>query len=82
MVRVDIRLYGHLVQYLGSSSQDNRVTIDLEHGSSIKDLLRSLGLSSEMTHSLIILVNDQHGSQDYVLKDGDQVYLLPPIVGG
>jgi molybdopterin converting factor subunit 1 len=32
--------------------------------------------------SLYIAVNQQYGEMDYVLKEGDEIALIPPVSGG
>jgi MoaE-MoaD fusion protein len=59
---------------------------DLTAGASVDDLLATLcreGLTYRAAlHSAAIAVNQQYSPRSYILKNGDEVAILPPVSGG
>ena len=59
---------------------------DLPTGASVDDLLAVLcreGLTDAVAlHSAAIAVNQQYSPRSYILQDGDEVAILPPVSGG
>jgi molybdopterin converting factor subunit 1 len=59
---------------------------DLENGSTVADLWNTLckenpGLD-EMTPSISFAVNREYVDRAMILRDGDEVALIPPVSGG
>jgi MoaE-MoaD fusion protein len=81
-MRVKILFFGVLKELVGVPSD----TIELPDGSTARDVLahyagnsRSL---SESLPSIAVAVNQQYSGPATVLRDGDEVALLPPVSGG
>lgn len=60
--------------------------VEVEKDTNISGLLEQLkqdhpGLGA-LTENLIVSVNREYASYDTILKDGDEVALLPPVSGG
>ena len=36
----------------------------------------------EQLKSLLIAVNEEYGNDNYILKEGDEIALIPPVSGG
>lgn len=81
-MRVEVRLYAHLVDYLPSRRAGDRVELVLAEGTAVGDLPGHLGIPEELTRSSIFLVNGEHRRPTSTLTEGDVVCILPPIVGG
>jgi len=59
--------------------------IELEVGElvgSVLGLLREEGLSESLLRSAAVAVNQEYAGRDQVLRDGDEVAILPPVSGG
>lgn len=54
--------------------------VELAEGSRIADLLERLGVPKNETKQ--VFVNGRIQLSDYVLKDGEEVGIFPPIAGG
>ncbi len=54
--------------------------VELEHGSTIKDLLEKMGIPQDQVFN--ILVDGRHQTFDNVLNEGERVSLFPPVGGG
>lgn len=81
-MRVLVLVFGVLKDLIPESS----VTLDLPDGACVQDLLDhyrgSFAEHSGLWRSLAVAVNREYVSADYVLQNGDEVALLPPVSGG
>jgi molybdopterin converting factor small subunit len=92
-MRVRVLYFGVLRELFGVSDE----VAELSDGAMVGDLLRHLrvrtsntamgdkaafGLDDRLWRSLAVAVNREYGSQSVVLRDGDEVALLPPVSGG
>jgi molybdopterin synthase catalytic subunit len=82
LIRVRLVAFGAL-KTIVSAGADSR---DLPSGASVDDLLAILcreGLTDAAAlHSAAIAINQQYSSRSYILHDGDEVAILPPVSGG
>jgi molybdopterin converting factor small subunit len=81
-MRVVVLYFGVLKDIVGQS----RVVTELEEGSSVAELLalhRGVGaVGGSVWDSIAVAVNQEYARVGDVLKDGDEVALLPPVSGG
>ena len=63
----------------------NSLAVKVEAGTTVEGMLRKmpwLGLSGASDSMLVVFVNGQHQSVDYVLQSGDIIDLHTPVSGG
>ena len=81
-MQVNILPFGVLKDWLGSSSS----TIELHDGATVADLLASLAHQHSgpdgALRGIAVSVNAEYAIAAHVLRDGDEVGLLPPVSGG
>jgi molybdopterin synthase catalytic subunit len=79
-MQVHILPFGVLKDLLGSS----RSTVEFDTGSTVADLLDHLarGHSGLLLRGIAVSVNAEYALATQVLRDGDEVGLLPPVSGG
>lgn len=90
-MRVTVLYFGVLRDRFGVADE----VVELAEGAAVSDLLRILrdrtsnhamaGTSErddQLWRSLAVAVNREYGSASIVLRDGDEVALLPPVSGG
>ncbi|HEX3739844.1 MAG TPA: MoaD family protein [Terriglobales bacterium] len=81
-MRVRVLFFGILRDTAGKSFDE----MDLADGSSLRDLLSQIESRTPQLKksfpSLATAVNQQYAGLETVLKDGDEVALLPPVSGG
>jgi molybdopterin converting factor subunit 1 len=81
-MRVTILYFGVLKDVMGHRS----AVMEVADGSSVADVLAiHYGLakvSKSLSESLAVAVNQEYARAEDVLKDGDEVALLPPVSGG
>src|SRR5271168_5372181 len=79
-MQVRVLYFGVLKDVMGQSSRK----MDVAEGSSVAELLalhREAGKAS-VWDSIAVAVNQEYARAEDVLKDGDEVALLPPVSGG
>ena len=80
MVRVSIKLYAMLRKYRPDLGHGEAASLELSDGSTLHDLLGVLGIGQdEMKRCFVNAVAQE---PDYVLCEGDDVVMFPPIAGG
>jgi molybdopterin synthase catalytic subunit len=81
-MRVTVLFFGVLKEMLGGESQ----TLDLPHGATVDAVLKHyselLPQQPKLWPSLAVAVNQSYALGSCMLRDGDEVALLPPVSGG
>jgi molybdopterin converting factor subunit 1 len=81
-MRIRVLYFGVLKDVMGRGHAE----VDLTEGTSVAELLVSLRGSERAAglvwDSLAVAVNQEYARAGDVLKDGDEVALLPPVSGG
>jgi molybdopterin converting factor subunit 1 len=83
MMDVEVRLFAVLAERAGSAS----VQIELEEGATVRDAIdavsRRPGLRDPLDRLKVVMaVNREYAGMDVVLKEGDELALIPPVSGG
>jgi len=79
-VKVEVRLFATLTQYLPPGSRDGSAVVDVPDGSSAREVTRRLGIPTDLER--VILVNGRDANPDAPLTSQDVLMLFPPLVGG
>ena len=84
-MKITFKLYASLTDYLPAESRyGNRVTLELDEGTSIAQVIEPFGLPQKMVH--LVLVNGVYVAPaerlSRVLNEGDVLAIWPPIAGG
>lgn len=83
-MRIRVKLFALLGDYLPAGASGNEADVDVEEGATPARVIRKLGVPAEHCH--LVLVNglyvapSEHGKR--VLADGDQLAIWPPVAGG
>jgi molybdopterin synthase catalytic subunit len=80
-MRVRVLPFGILKDFLGASA----TTMELPDGASVGDLLDLVGKRQKAVPALrgiAVSVNAEYATASQLLRDGDEVGLLPPVSGG
>ncbi|MFC1885809.1 MoaD/ThiS family protein [Thermodesulfobacteriota bacterium] len=79
-MRVEINTFGFLKQYLPEAYRTQPAFYFFQQPVTVNRLVFCmLALPSR---EAIALVNGRYTAPDYILQDGDQVTILPPVDGG
>jgi molybdopterin synthase catalytic subunit len=79
-MRVRVLPFGVSKDWLGGST----ATVELPEGASVADLLKHLTtrVPAQALRGIAVSVNAEYATAGHVLRDGDEVGLLPPVSGG
>ncbi|MFQ5866940.1 MAG: MoaD/ThiS family protein [bacterium] len=75
-MKVNVRLFASIRKF---SNKEN-LEINIEEGSSVKDLLSKIGIPQN--EPLLVIVNEHTGVKETPLQEGDTLCLFPIIAGG
>jgi MoaE-MoaD fusion protein len=80
MIQVRVQAYGVLKDALGPSAS----SWALEEGATVRDLVAQLGerFSASLFRGIAVSVNAEYAEASQVLRQNDEVALLPPVSGG
>ena len=83
-MKVQVKLYAALAQYLPPQAADNVAELDLDPGATPASVLAGLGVPAKMCH--LVLVNGVYVEPSLrdaqVLAEGDALAVWPPVAGG
>jgi sulfur-carrier protein len=79
-MKIELRLFASFASRVPSGTPGNTCFMEVEDGSSVKDLLKLLNIG--LDEPKIMFRNGIHTSADDIVLDGDRVALFPPIAGG
>ena len=81
-MNVSVSFYSYFKEITGTA----RLSEELPDGSTVDDLCRVLGDRfpglARMRNATLIAVGVEYQDRRYVLKEGDEVSLFPPVQGG
>lgn len=79
---VEVQLYSYFKDLAGAEG----LKVEVPAGSTLGDLLgevfKSAPRMKAMERSLLIAVGVEYQNREYVLQEGDEVSLFPPVQGG
>lgn len=80
-IQLKVLAFGITKDILGASV----IHVDLEEGANVADLktylLKQYPSMRDLT-SLLIAVNSEYGDEGLILKESDDIALIPPVSGG
>ena len=79
-MQVRVIPFGVLKDWLGASP----ATVELREGASVAELLAGLGarVPAPPLRGIAVSVNAEYATAEQILREGDEVGLLPPVSGG
>jgi molybdopterin synthase sulfur carrier subunit len=77
---IKLNLYASLAEYLPDKALGNPNLIELQTGTTIKQLIEQLRIPLDSPR--IIFLNGVHAPLETRLRDGDRVGMFPPLAGG
>ena len=80
MITVQVRLYATLRRYRPEVKLGESLPMELPEGSTVGQLITRLGIPNRVVKS--IFVNRRPQDPEYVLQNGDEVAIFPPVAGG
>lgn len=81
-IRVQVKMFMKFKKYLPSDSAGERAVVSLEKGSTLQDLMSTLGIPNEEKGTAVINGISYGVTETQVLADGDVVSFFAPVAGG
>lgn len=83
-MKVTLKLYASLTQYLPPGSGRHEAELDVAEGTTPAAIIDRYQLPLELTHLVFIngVFVDRDLRDDTVLCEGDQLAIFPPVAGG
>lgn len=83
-MRITLKLYATLTDYLPPQRTGNKVDIELADGTTVQAALDSFGLPGKLTHLVLVdgsfIAPAERSTRP--LKDGEALAVWPPVAGG
>jgi molybdopterin converting factor small subunit len=79
-VRVEVRLFATLAEYLPPDGRDGAAELEIPEGSTIVEVTRRLGIPTDLAR--VVLVNGRDAGVEAILSARDVVTIFPPLAGG
>lgn len=83
-MRITVKLYATLGEYLPQGSERNVGALDIPEGSTVGAVIKELNLPADLVH--LVLINGAYVEPEAraktVLREGDAVAVWPPVAGG
>jgi molybdopterin synthase sulfur carrier subunit len=80
MITVHVKLFATLRRFRPELGLGEAFPVELPEGSTVGDLIEHLALPKEEVR--LIFVNAHFRELDYILADGDELGVFPPVGGG
>jgi len=79
-MKVEVRLFASFTKYLPDSAEGQKVNLELNEGTTVRQVLEQLKVP--LDEIKLIFINSVHADIDDVLKAGDRMGAFPPVAGG
>jgi len=82
MMNIKVNFFSYLREHTGCAQTEAVLPADSTLGALYEQLMTQFPKLATMKKSILIAVGVDYQPRDYVLKDGDEVSLFPPVQGG
>ncbi|UCF56763.1 MAG: MoaD/ThiS family protein [Deltaproteobacteria bacterium] len=80
VIRVNVKLFVTLRKYIPDYDPEKGINVDMKEGSTIKDLIETLGLPPN--EASVIFINGISKKTTDHIKDGCHIKIFTPLAGG
>ena len=81
-LRITVRLFASYRE----KAKTSRIVLDLSQGASVKTLVHEvISAYPDLTgnpDSMVVAINQEYQDHSFLLNDGDEAALIPPVSGG
>jgi molybdopterin converting factor small subunit len=81
-MEIRVHFYSYFKELTGCEHTTETVSPESRLGDLVAQLIRRFPKLSGMEKSTLLAVGVDYQSHDYLLKEGDEVSLFPPVQGG
>jgi molybdopterin synthase sulfur carrier subunit len=79
-MHINVRVFASLKRYLSEERAKGAFDLDVPDGASLEDVVRLVGLPAAEVK--VTFVNGRTEELSYLLREGDEVGIFPPLGGG
>ena len=79
-MKVNLVCFGRLKEHVAVGGSRNRVSVDLSDGANVASAAAAIGADEKDLFA--VLVNGERADARTILREGDEVTLMPPFSGG
>ncbi len=79
-MKISVVCFGAMREYLPEGAQGNRAELEVSDGATVREAVDALRAPGTIVHA--VLVNEEPGSLDRRLREGDEITLMPRFTGG
>lgn len=80
-MKIDIKAFGIARDILGNSTINLNIAAETSVESLMEQLKKEYPAFKELT-SLAIAINTSYATPEQLIKEGDEVVIIPPVAGG
>ena len=81
-IRIEISFYSFFKELTGCAGTSQTLPLGSTLGELIKRLVAVFPKLEPMQKSMLLAVGVEYQDRNYILRDGDEVSLFPPVQGG
>ena len=81
-MKIRVQFFSYLREHVGCTGTEADVRTGCTLGELYEQLLTQFPKLAAMRRSTLLAVGVDYQPRDYVLRDGDEVSLFPPVQGG
>jgi molybdopterin converting factor small subunit len=81
-MRVQVHFYSYFKDLTGCAQTEETIAEGNSLAGLLKNLFQRFPKLAAMEKSMLVAVGVEYQPRDYVLKEGDEVSLFPPVQGG
>jgi molybdopterin converting factor small subunit len=81
-VRVSVNFYSYFKDLTGCDQTSETIAEGITLAELLKKIFLRFPKLAAMEKSMLVAVGVDYQPRDYILKDGDEVSLFPPVQGG
>lgn len=81
-IRIEISFYSFFKELTGCAGTSQALPLGSTLGELIKRLVVTFPRLEPMQKSMLLAVGVEYQDRNYILRDGDEVSLFPPVQGG
>jgi molybdopterin converting factor small subunit len=81
-MRVSVQFYSYFKDLTGCAQTDETIAEGITLAELLKNVFQRFPRLAAMERSMLVAVGVDYQPRNYVLKNGDEVSLFPPVQGG
>jgi len=81
-LKVTYKLFANFRDLVPEAAANGRLEMELPNNCDIKMALEKIGVETDGGKAALIIINGRVVQEDNPVRDGDEISVFPPLVGG